>query len=275
MSDRKSDAGKVVQFPTGGKQNYNAETERALNIIGSRIRAARKSQKISMDEFSALLSGYGVFAKKSAIGKWEQGDSIPSAYQLIAIAQALHLDDRISYFTNAMSDQSLNETGLQRLEEYRKDLIASGRYKLARVAEQIAEMITVKLGTLPVSAGPGEFLDWMSFEEKDFPKSVVPVGTDFALYVSGDSMEPIYKDGQIVYVQKCETLLPGEVGIFVVDGTGYVKEYREQTPEDTDAYTDSDGIVHKQPVLISYNEKYDPRVISPYSNFSICGRVLN
>jgi len=275
MSDRKSDAGKVVQFPTGGKQNYNAETERALNIIGSRIRAARKSQKISMDEFSALLSGYGVFAKKSAIGKWEQGDSIPSAYQLIAIAQALHLDDRISYFTNAMSDQSLNETGLQRLEEYRKDLIASGRYKLTRVAEQVAEMITVKLGTLPVSAGPGEFLDWMSFEEKDFPKSVVPAGTDFALYVSGDSMEPIYKDGQIVYVQKCETLLPGEVGIFVVDGTGYVKEYREQMPEDADAYTDSDGIVHKQPVLISYNEKYDPRVISPYSNFSICGRVLN
>ena len=275
MSDKKSDSGKIVRFPTCGKRAYNAETEKEKNVIGSRIRAARKSQKITMDEFSELLSGYGVFAKKSAIGKWEQGDSVPSAYQLIAIAQALRLEDRISYFMDSMSDQALNAKGRQKLEEYRDDLIATGRYRIAKISENVVEMVSIKLGSLPVSAGPGEFLDWMSFEERDFPKSVVPAGTDYALYVSGDSMEPIYKDGQIVYVQKCETLLPGEVGIFVVDGTGYVKEYREQMPEDTDVYTDSDGILHMQPVLYSYNEKYDPRAISHYSNFRICGRVLN
>ena len=275
MSDKKSDAGKIVQFPAGGKQGYNAEAERAMNIIGSRIRAARKSQKMSIDTFSELLTGYGVYAKKSAVGKWETGDSVPSAYQLIAIAQALHLEDRISYFMDAMSEQTLNEEGRRRLEEYREDLILSGRYRIARAAEIEVEMISVKLGSLPVSAGPGEYLDWMSFEDHEFPKGVVPAGTDFALYVSGDSMEPIYKDGQIVYVQKCETLLPGEVGIFVVDGTGYVEEYRERMPEDTEPYTGSDGIVRKQPVLISYNEKYDPRAISPYSDFRICGKVLN
>lgn len=274
MSDKNANAEKVIQFPTGGKQGYNAEKERAMNIIGSRIRAARKARKITMDGFSELLAGYGVFAKRSAISKWEQGDSVPSAYQLIAIAQALRLEDRISYFMN-VSDQSLNMTGLQKLEEYRNDLIASGRYKLPRASEQVAEKITVPLGSLPVSAGPGEYLDWMSFEEHEFPVGVVPAGTDYALYVSGDSMEPIYKDGQIVYVQKCEEILPGEVGIFVVDGTGYVKEYREQTPEDAEPFTDSDGIIHNQAVLISYNKAYEPRVISPYSNFRVCGKVLN
>lgn len=274
MSDRTTNAGKVLQFPTGGKQGYNAEEERAMNIIGSRIRAARKARKITIDELSELLASFGVYAKNGAIGKWEQGYSVPSAYQLIAITQALRLEDRISYFMN-ISDQSLNMTGLQKLEDYRNDLIASGRYKLPRISEQVAEKITVPLGSLPVSAGTGEYLDWMSFEEHEFPIGVVPAGTDFALYVSGDSMEPIYKDGQIVYVQKCEEILPGEVGIFVVDGTGYVKEYREQVPEDAEAFTDSDGVIHNQAVLISYNKAYAPRVISPYSSFRVCGKVLN
>ena len=74
---------------------------------------------------------------------------------------------------------------------------------------------------------------------------------------------PDYHDGQIVWMQRCETLRVGEVGIFLYDGCGYLKEYREQEPEDSvrDSFTDSDGAVRKQPVLVSYNRRYAPILV--------------
>ena len=110
-----------------------------------------------------------------------------------------------------------------------------------------------------------------------FPESSIPAGADFALRVNGDSMEPIYLDHQLVWVQVCNVLQPGEVGIFVLDGQGYIKRYDEQEPEDEELedYTDSNGVLHNKPVLVSFNEKYAPRVVSRSSEFKICGRVLN
>lgn len=88
-------------------------------------------------------------------------------------------------------------------------------------------------------------------------------------------MMPTYCDGQIVWIQQCQTLNPGEVGIFIYDGEGYIKSYEEQEPEDREAFTDSYGICHMQPVMVSYNPKYPPRVVLPDVRFEIVGRVLN
>ena len=42
-----------------------------------------------------------------------------------------------------------------------------------------------------------------------------------------------------------------------------------------DQYVDSDNVLHKQPVLISYNEKYVPKRVSANVAFRVEGRVLN
>ena len=105
----------------------------------------------------------------------------------------------------------------------------------------------------------------------------MPEGADFAVRVHGDSMEPVLSDGQYAWIRKCTGLHSGEVGLFVLDGEGYIKVYSEQEPDEhfLDEFTDSYGIVHNQPVLISYNsDKYDPIEINPYSTFNIFGRVL-
>ena len=91
---------------------------------------------------------------------------------------------------------------------------------------------------------------------------------------------PVYRDGQYVFVQKCETLSPGEVGVFFLDGRGYLKVYDEQVPDNgvIDNYIDSYGVLHKQPVLISYNTKdgqNPPRPVMQDQTFWIMGRVLN
>ena len=85
-----------------------------------------------------------------------------------------------------------------------------------------------------------------------------------------------YHDGQIVWVQPCDHLRVGEVGIFTYDGEGYIKVYGTQMPEaeQREAYTRSDGTLSPQPVLISYNAKYPPRVVLADMGFQIVGRVL-
>ena len=89
-------------------------------------------------------------------------------------------------------------------------------------------------------------------------------------------MEPVYHDGQIVWVHQCETIDVGQVGIFVYDGEGYLKRYGEQYPDEgaREAFTDSYGTVRMQPVMISYNKAYPDRVIRPESSFQVVGRVL-
>ena len=117
----------------------------------------------------------------------------------------------------------------------------------------------------------------LGIQQIQVPASSVPAGTEFGIYVSGDSMEPRYHDGQIVWVKRCEELECGDIGIFVYDDCGYLKKYDEHTPDKSQAefLTDSYGVVHNQPVLVSLNTKYSPILISPEQRFEIVGKVLN
>lgn len=77
---------------------------------------------------------------------------------------------------------------------------------------------------LPLHAGTGQFLDSDCFSEMEVGDEVSP-GADFGVRVSGDSMEPLYLNGQIIWVHQQETLEDGEIGIFFLDGEAYVKKY--------------------------------------------------
>ena len=258
---------------------YNAEQERRENIIGQRIQEVRKAHGVSLEGLSYALRHYGIDMKQTGIGRWESGTVIPNAYQLMALSHIFNIEDPKTFFMDgpAASD-ALNEEGLRKVREYKEDLIASGKYRPAPVAgSNVLKFREMPMSLLPVSAGPGAFLDENNFELKRFPEDEIPDGAEFAIRVSGDSMEPVYRDGQIIWVQLCKQLRPGEVGIFEYDGNGYVKMYDEQYPEENflDEYTTSDGQVLPQPVLVSYNEEYAPRPVNPNASFCIVGRVLN
>lgn len=258
--------------PAGTSKLYNAAQEREHNFIGTRLAQARKERGLSLAEFSTLLRSYGILIGRQGLGKWESGDAVPNGYQLLAACHALRIENATDYFTESPApEDSLNDLGLKKLRDYREDLIASGRY--APVKSQIV-YITMPVSTLSASAGTGAFLDDDRFELLSFPEDAIPAGADFGVRVSGDSMEPVYHDGQIVWVQRCSSLLPGQVGLFLYDGEGYIKVYQEQQP-DSEAFLDSTGVLHPQPVLVSYNRSYAPRVVSPELSFTIAGRVLS
>lgn len=87
-------------------------------------------------------------------------------------------------------------------------------------------------------------------------------GEYFYLRVNGDSMSPWISSGDRVLCRRQETLLSGQVGIFIVDEEGgVVKEYEEH----------EDSIC-----LISYGSGYRPRVFSgkERARVRIVGRVV-
>ena len=97
------------------------------------------------------------------------------------------------------------------------------------VLEERAEVrfIDMPVSLLRVSAGTGAFLDEDSFETVSFPETQIPHGAEFGVRVSGDSMEPAFRNGDLVLVAHTREIREGEIGIFLVDNEGYIKEYRK------------------------------------------------
>lgn len=249
---------------------FNAVEAKEQNLIGKKLLATRKSHKMSIDDVCARLEQVGIHIHRTAYNKWELGSTIPNSYQLIAFCSAFGIEDAVTYFGGK---QVLNDEGRQKVASYREDLIASGRYEPSASVDM--KFVEMPISTLAASAGTGSFLDEGNFEMVSFPEKKVPDGADFGIRVSGDSMEPVFSNGQIVWIKECESLNPGEVGIFVLDGEGYIKEYAEREPENKEEYTDSMGVTHMQPVLYSYNQKYKPIIVSSEHSLRIVGKVLN
>lgn len=252
--------------------SWNAAKERTDNVIGQRLAAERKRCGLTLESLREQLQSCGVDIQIQGLSKWEKGVTVPNAYQFIAICRVLGIKDHMVGRELAL----LNDEGLRKLDEYKMDLIASGRYRPVQKRRR-ETYIEMPVSTLAVSAGTGELLDEGGFEMIRFPKSAVPVGADFGVRVNGDSMEPVYHDGQIVWIEKTNTLRPGEVGVFVCNGEGYLKVYDlcEPSEEDLEDYMDSYGVLHPQAVLVSYNEQYAPKIVLSSDSFSIVGHVLS
>ena len=73
--------------------------------------------------------------------------------------------------------------------------------------------------------------------------------------VGGDSMEPTFHNGDKVFVEKCDSVDIGEIGIFVVNGDVYIKERGNNQ-------------------LMSHNQKYNPIALTEHDSAFCCGRVL-
>ena len=117
----------------------------------------------------------------------------------------------------------------------------------------------LKLFDMPVSAGPGTFLDSEDYELIKVGNEV-PEKTTFGVKISGNSMEPRYLNQQIVWIQQTEELADGEIGIFLLNGNAYCKKLQNN----------SKGLA-----LVSLNPEYAPMPISEGDEFYVFGRVLN
>lgn len=87
------------------------------------------------------------------------------------------------------------------------------------------EKFYVDICSLPASAGTGVYLDDSSTEPLQIVHTDIAERANYAVRVSGDSMEPRFFDGDIVLVETCPSVEEGEIGIFIVNGEGFIKQY--------------------------------------------------
>ena len=113
----------------------------------------------------------------------------------------------------------------------------------------------ISLFELPVSAGAGVYLDEAQAEMIQIPDSEKTADADYALRISGNSMEPKYHNGDILLVQATESVENGELGIFLLDGSGFFKIYAGDR-------------------LLSLNADYGPILLKDFSNVQCKGRVV-
>lgn len=74
------------------------------------------------------------------------------------------------------------------------------------------------------AAGVGGMEAGEDYEDIPLPDDA-PQNADYCLTISGDSMEPYISDGSMVYVLKDARLDDFDVGVFLVDGVAYIKQY--------------------------------------------------
>lgn len=83
--------------------------------------------------------------------------------------------------------------------------------------------ITVYEDQLP-AAGPSSYFDAPRSHIEQYPQGVIPHGATFAVPISGNSMEPEFKNGATVFVQSAPRVENGEVGLFSLNGEPYIKQ---------------------------------------------------
>ena len=109
----------------------------------------------------------------------------------------------------------------------------------------------------PASAGTGQYLNDVRVDRIELP---VDIDADFVIPIKGDSMEPDYQDGDLVFIQSSVDLNDGVIGVFNYNGDAYIKQL----------VIDKD-----QAYLHSLNPAYKDMPITPETDFRIIGEVVD
>lgn len=136
------------------------------------------------------------------------------------------------------------------------DTVIEKEYERCTYIEETEEpKIEIRYSLLSVSAGSGILLGEESTEIREFPDTPEARRADIVIPVTGRSMEPMFYDGDELYVRLQPDIEIGEIGIFVMEDNGYVKEKGEDR-------------------LISLNPDYEDIYPNGYDTPRCLGKVI-
>lgn len=173
-------------------------------------------------------------SSRSAMTAWKNGTINADIIPKLALELNVSLDYLLTGKEKSPSlpdDEQELLSYYNNLPEWEQQRLIGRAATLAEIyKEQVREPDPIQL--IPtyyisnrVSAGFGEYL-----EDYEQGKTVYVLDTpesrraDFVITVSGDSMEPKFHDGDNILVRSQPTVDVGQIGIFDVDGEGYIKK---------------------------------------------------
>ncbi len=228
-----------------------------------RLKQARIAKGITQEQL-----GQEIGVAKSTITGYEKGNSEPDMAKMEKIMLFLGVD--ANYLLQDEMHQShkdiLHPSETDHIKKYRTldghgkevvDSVLNIEYQrmtsTPKPAEAESNVIRLDFSEQPCSAGRGTYLGPDAFSEIRVEENALTRKASFAVPVSGDSMEPTYSDGDVLLIDRNTEVSPGEIGLFILDGEGYVKKLGKKE-------------------LLSLNPAYPP--IPLEDSIRCCGKVI-
>ena len=195
--------------------------------IGERIRLIRQKRGMNQPQLAERLG-----VTKNAITNWETGFSrpdlatIPRLCEVLSVSADTLLGIRREHLTEGERQHLAAWRSLTPSEQRSVDTLILSLAENRRAALR-ANSLRIRWSPDKVCAGAGNPLgDGGEAESLWLRRCPETEQADEVITVTGDSMEPTYHDGDDLLVAHAEELREGEIGVFVLNGEGTVKEYR-------------------------------------------------
>ena len=211
-----------------------------------KLKVRRKELKMTQKDIADQLG-----ISYQAYSAWERGVKEPSKEKVQRLEQILRVPK--GYFTEieiVRLYNTLSDKGKDQVVEYARDLVQKERIQpVISVSENLYEYHVYE----KMSAGIGASV--YDDQNYDTVYSNEELAHDFASWVSGDSMEPKYRNGSVALIRETGFDYDGAVYAVVCNNQTYIKRvYREEgglrLASINPKYED---------IFISYDE--DPRVV--------------
>nr|DAV06807.1 MAG TPA: Repressor protein CI [Caudoviricetes sp.] len=228
-------------------------------VIGENIKRYRLQNGWTQQELGAKIG-----ISKNAIGNYEKGFRSPKKDTMFDLANAFNIsiDD---LFPPIQNDSSSNASQIQSIYDElnpprQVKVLNYAKMQLNEQENEVSEAIQLYSYDYydhPASAGTGQYLNDVRVERIELP---VDIDADFVIPIKGDSMEPDYHDGDLVFIQTSVDLNDGVIGVFNYNGDAYIKQL---------------VIDKEQAYLHSLNPAYKDMPITPDTDFRIIGEVVD
>lgn len=211
-----------------------------------KLKARRKELKMTQKDIADQLG-----ISYQAYSAWERGVKEPSKEKVNRLEQLLKVPK--GYFTEieiVRLYNTLSNKGKNQVVEYARDLVQKEKnQQVISVSEKLYEYHVYEKMSAGIGASVYDDRDYdiVYFDEE--------LAHDFASWVSGDSMEPKYRNGSVALIRETGFDYDGAVYAVVCNNQTYIKRvYREENGlrlvSINPKYRD---------IFISYDE--DPRVV--------------
>ncbi|KGF32466.1 hypothetical protein HMPREF2134_10480 [Peptoniphilus lacrimalis DNF00528] len=234
--------------------------------IGNQIKTFRKSAGFTQDELAKRLN-----TTKQTISRYEKGDRKANQDMLFELCDifGVSIDDFFPSQNETLQSPTTSpiQTIYDQLHQPRQAKVLT--YAERQLKEQneeetkeneVSEFIQLYSYDYydhPASAGTGQYLNDVRVERIELP---VDIDADFVIPIKGDSMEPEYHDGDLIFIQTSVDLNNGVIGVFNYNGDAYIKQL---------------VIDKEQAYLHSLNPAYKDMPITPETDFRIIGEVVD
>lgn len=185
-----------------------------MTKFGEHLRKIRKARGMSQEELALLLG-----TSKQVISRYENGQRSPRISVASEYAQKLGIP----------------------LSELEDDPYAQQEHA-APLPANVMRISDMKMHKIPLIGDVAAGTPIIAEQEWEICIDS-PIAADYALRIEGDSMEPLYLNGDIVYIREQPDVDDGQVGVVLTDDSATLK-YIYHIPN---------GLT-----LLSENKKYPP-----------------